>query len=160
MGIIKNMFLFAGVGGGIGLVVLEKFNRLKSQIEVIPAVRLSNFNLLTGVTVEIKLTIKNPTDTNLNIRTPFMRLMLGKDSLGSSDAESKIVNVPAHEHVTLDPIKIRVVPGSEIELIADFLAQLAGGETLNADLVSTSALTYKVIDFPFTTITPIPLKIS
>src|SRR5581483_3792162 len=81
MSLLKNSLLFAGLGGGLALFMMGRYKRLGEELVILPAHRISNFNLLKGFDLELLITIKNPTDVGLKVRFPFMRIMLGNEIL-------------------------------------------------------------------------------
>lgn len=157
MSLIKNFLLFTGIGGGIGIFTLGRYRRLGKELQVVPSHRISNFTLLKGFTLELDATIKNPTNVKLDIRFPFMSLMMGSELLGSSTVVDKIVTIPAHGQVSLDPIQIPVKGSEEADALVQLFLALESGQPVNADLVVDSAVESAFLEISFQKTVPISL---
>lgn len=104
----RKTLLLAGGGlllavGGYNLLNLSQLNK-ELQIEQITSIYRMT---LTGITMRVDVTLKNPTPGQINVKTPFVTISFNGEPLGQSDnlsANNQLV--PSYGQVQLDPIYI------------------------------------------------------
>ncbi|HWY98670.1 MAG TPA: hypothetical protein VNY36_06270, partial [Bacteroidia bacterium] len=109
MGTFGKILAAVGLGGGAiaGYSYLSGLKRTSKELESAANVGVDSFGL-AGMGLKINITIKNPTKTKFKMKSPFVRLMNGKDEITSSQADDKTYPVPAYGQVTLDPVKLTI----------------------------------------------------
>lgn len=157
MSLLKNILVATGLGGGVILFLLERYNRVSKDIQVIPSFSISGFGL-KGMTLDISLAIKNPTSVKLNIMFPFMRLMMGSSILGSSQVINQVITIPAYGEAQINKIGIPITLMEEIDLGLTLFSPLASGQSVGAEIVTTSALVFWFGEVPFERVNSVTLK--
>ncbi len=110
MGITKNIAVAgAGIASLFGGSYLYNLYQLSQKILIDTKILSPNKNS-EGVSLTITVVIKNPTDTNLNIKYPFVKLETGDekepDVLGSSIPSEEIISIPANGQT--DPFNLEI----------------------------------------------------
>lgn len=102
----KNILLGLGiiVGAG-GLVYLSRLNRLKANLEIVTSMMIHKVNL-SGLTLRVDVTMKNPTRGTIKVKYPFVKMLYKGSTFASSAVENKDFNVPSFGEIKLDPIFI------------------------------------------------------
>jgi len=159
MSLLKSTLIATGIGGSFALFFLGRYKNASKEIQVLPSFSIPNFGL-KGLTVEINLTIKNPTTVTLNIMYPFMRLMLGGSLIGSSQVINQVIKIPSYGEVQINKITIPISLMEELDLGLSLLSPLASGASVSAELVTVSALSFWFGDIAFERTTKVNLKKS
>ena len=158
MGLFKKILIAAGLGGGAiaGYSYIESLKRTSKELETATKVNLDSFDI-SGMGLKINVTLKNPTKTRFKIKSPFVRLMNGKDEIASSQAFDKSYSIPSFGEVTLDPIKLTIPALKLLSLGISMITPQPDGVKLQIVTVTTITL-LGIINLPYETTEDIVLK--
>lgn len=92
-----------GIVGLAGSAYFLKLGRLSKELEVVTKGLIHKVTL-TGLTLRIDVTLKNPSSGSINVKYPFVKLLYGENTLGSSEVKNKDFSIPQFGEVTLEPI--------------------------------------------------------
>jgi hypothetical protein len=141
MGLFKKIMVALGLGGGAvaGYSYISGLKRTAKELESLANVGVDSFGL-AGMGLKINITIKNPTKTKFTMKSPFVRLMNGKDEIASSQADDKTFPVPAYGQVTLDPVKLTIPALKLLSLGISMLTPQPNGVKLQVVTITTITL--------------------
>lgn len=100
---IKAKHIVLGILGLAGGTYLWKLNRVSGELETSLQIQIHKVSI-SGITVRIDVTLKNPTNGSIRIRYPFVKLLSGDTTIASSTVKNDDVIIPKFGQVKLDPI--------------------------------------------------------
>ncbi len=106
--------ILAGLAAGV--YGLSKLSHASGQIVTSVMARIFSIDF-TKLVIAIDVTIKNPTNTSISIKYPFLKLMYKGSALASSDLKD--------ETFTITPFSQIVIKNIQIPLSYLYMAQLA-----------------------------------
>lgn len=123
----------AGLAGGIYLL---KLGRLARELEISSKVRIHKVTL-SGVQVRADVVLKNPTSGTVRVKHPFVKLIYGDRTLGTSVVQNQDYQLPGYGELAMKPVDFQL----------DFLALASGAPGLLLEYRSkkTISLTVKII---------------
>lgn len=92
---------------GIGAFGLTRLGRASGKIVTQVAARIFKIDI-ANLTIAIDAIIKNPTDTEIKIRYPFIKLMHRDRVLASSELKDEIIAIKPYSETKITNIKIPV----------------------------------------------------
>ena len=105
---IKGKHVLFGVLGAAGIAggaYLFNLSRLSAELEVVSKAAIHKVTL-SGLTIRIDVTLKNPTGGSINVKFPFVKLLYSETTLGSSEVRDQNFDLAKFAEKTLDPIYI------------------------------------------------------
>jgi len=149
----------ATVGAAIGGVAYwSSLKRTSKELEVTHKLGISSLSF-TGVTIRLDVMLRNPSSNSFKIKYPHIKMMLGEDTIGSSQLIDTSIKVPADGEVHIDKILIAIPLMEELSLIGSLLTPLQNGESVMIKVVCETDITLLgIFTFPYTKIDEIPLK--
>jgi hypothetical protein len=139
------------VGGVVlgGSVYLYRLKNTAVQLEVMPTVMVHKLDL-TGLTIRIDVTLKNPTRTAFKIKFPFVKLAYKGTSVGSSQVIDKDITIPAYGQAVIQQIMVRVPILSIFSLSGGLLKAVENGEAAQVDVITVTTIELGMQKIPFT----------
>jgi hypothetical protein len=138
---IKGKHLLWGALGAAGLAGGAYFlglGRLSKELETVTKGLIHKVTL-TGLTIRIDVTLKNPSAGTIKVKYPFVKLLYGESTLGSSEVKNKDFSIPQFGEVTLEPIYLTLgflsLATSAASLLRDYRS--SGKLTLTVRTVTT-----------------------
>jgi len=158
MGVFKKILIALGLGGGAvaGYSYIESLKRTSKELESNAKVSLDSFDL-SGMGLKIGVVIKNPTRTSFKIKSPFIKLMNGKDEITSSQADNKSYHIPSFGEIELDPVKIKIPALKLLSLGISMITPQPDGVKLQIVTVTTITL-LGILSIPYEKTDEIVLK--
>lgn len=127
-----------GIAGIAGGAYLYRMNRLSDKLEVVTKAIIYKVSL-TGLRLRIDVKLKNPTGGTMKLKYPFVKLLYGASTLGSSQVKDQDYEIPKFGELTMEPIYIDLgfisLAGSAPGLVKEYRS--TGGFTLNIETVTT-----------------------
>jgi hypothetical protein len=104
---------------------------------------------LTGLTIRIDVTLKNPTRTAFKIKFPFVKLAYKGTSIGSSQVVDKDITIPSFGQAVVQAIMVRVPLLSVFSFSGGLIKAIEAGEAvkLNVVILTTIDLAWKKVPF-------------
>jgi short subunit dehydrogenase-like uncharacterized protein len=139
------------IGGGVligGTVYLLRLNQTAVKMETMPTVMVHKLDL-TGLTIRIDVTLKNPTRTAFKIKFPFVKLAYKGTSIGSSQVVDKDITIPSFGQAVVQAIMVSVPLLSVFSFSGGLIKAIEAGETakLNVVILTTIDLGWKKVPF-------------
>lgn len=133
------------LGVGALVVYLSRLNRAQRIIDVVPKVRVHS---MLPPTLAIDAQIKNPTNTAITIKQPYVKLFYKDLEVGTSNIVNTQIDIPKYGSVNLpEPIMLKI----------PLLGLFSIGGTLLDDISSGTQVKIKVQ--PYTSLkTPVAWK--
>ena len=101
---------------GAGAILIHKMNRLSKELETVTRVNIFKVTL-TGLQLQIDVTLKNPTGTGLKLKYPFVKLQFkdtdsnGKEvmkTLAMSQVKNETISIPKFGEIQLPSIMVNL----------------------------------------------------
>lgn len=90
---------------GVGAIGLTRLGRASGKIVTQVAARIFKIDI-ASLTIAIDATIKNPTNTEIKIRYPFIKIMHGDRVLASSTLKDELIAIKPYSETKITNIKI------------------------------------------------------
>ncbi len=134
-----GMYLLAGAGlaGLIGGTYLYRLKTFASKVQISTKVSIGRFSL-TGINLNITVTITNPTGVTVTLSSPIVKLLYKGELIGQSQDDVKDYKIPGKGH-TVIPITISL-PYTALAQNAPALLKeyrQAGTATIEAAIATT-----------------------
>lgn len=101
------IFGMLGTAGIAGAAYLFNLSRLSAELEVENKAAIHKVTL-SGLTIRIDVTLKNPTGGSINVKYPFVKLLYSDTTLGSSEVKDQNFDLAKFAEQILDPIYINL----------------------------------------------------
>jgi hypothetical protein len=138
---IKGKYLLWGAIGAAGLAggaYLLNLNRLSSELEIAVKALIHRVSL-TGLKLRVDVILKNPTGGTVKVKYPFVKLMYGTGTLGSSEVKDQDFEIPKFGQVAIEPVFIDLgflsLASSAPNVLKEY--RETGGFTLTVKTVTT-----------------------
>lgn len=108
---MKTETLLFGGAAAVGAVLLGRYayNTYKLSHDLQTDTQVNVYSVsLTGVTLQVDVTLKNPTAGTVNVKYPFIKLMYGSATLASSEPKDASYILPKFGQLKLPSIFIPV----------------------------------------------------
>ncbi len=149
MGIVKKILAGVGIGGVIaGVAYALRIRRTSAELETVTTVMVHKIDL-KGVTLRVDATLKNPTQTKLKIKYPFVKLIYQDASIGSSQVVDKDIDLPPFSEARIEKIMIQIPVLGIFSIGAALAKSFLSGEAvkLKVKTVSTIDLGWKKVPY-------------
>lgn len=105
----KAIVIGTVAGAGIIWLVTELLPKKKvgDKLDTVTRVNVHSIKA-NGITLRIDATLKNPTEGELTIKQPYIKLKYGAKDLGTSKLENKKVVIEPYKEKDIDPIYLTV----------------------------------------------------
>lgn len=119
--ILTGTLIGAGVIAAVGYV--KKLKKTQAELEIIPTANLYQLTW-NAIIVRADVLLKNPTKGTFSIKFPFVKLISGGTTLGSSQAVNKDIKIPAYGEVVISQILVTIPVSSFFSVASDVLKNL------------------------------------
>lgn len=158
----KKLFLtVAGIGIGGAVVAaanhLAGLKRASEGLESVTRTIIHKLDLL-GLTLRIDVVMKNPTNTALTIKQPFVKVIYQKATIGTSQSVDKDITIPAFNQVTIDPIMLNIPWMGLVSLGFDLLKTLNDNKPVAVTVKTLTSYRVGLRWYPYEKDDPITLK--
>ncbi|MFA6923617.1 MAG: hypothetical protein WC223_05115 [Bacteroidales bacterium] len=155
----KKILFGVGIGGGI-FAVANYFSRLKktsAQLQTNTTVNLQKIDL-KGITLRVDSVLKNPTNTGLKIKFPFVKLLYKDVVIGSSQVIDKDIEIPAFGEAHIDKIMLEIPLMGIFSLGTQLLQAFQGSEPVKLQVQTITTIDLGIKKIPFEKTDDIYLK--
>jgi len=137
------------IGAGLlaGIAYVFRLRRTSAELETVVRAKLHQISL-SGLTIRVDVTLKNPTSGSLNIKFPFVKLLYKGSTIGSSQATNQDIKIPAYGEAVIDGVFIQVPTLGLLSIGADIIKAVGG----SPDGISVGVKTLTNIDLGWKTI--------
>ena len=150
MASIKKILLGLGIGGGVvaGGAYLWRLNKTSVNLEIVPTVKLHKLDL-QGLILRIDVQMKNPTRTSLQLKFPFIKLLVKGSSIGSSQAVNQDIALPAFGEAKFEAIMIRIPMISLLSTAKGLLQAVQKGQPFRIEVTTMTTIDLGWKQIPF-----------
>ena len=109
MSTLKNILIGTTITAGvIGVVAYGRsLMRTSAQLESVATANIHSLKL-DGLTVRIDVQLKNPTETSLKIKFPFIKVLFNDKVIGTSKVINKDITIPKNGEAKISAIMINM----------------------------------------------------
>jgi hypothetical protein len=136
------------VGAG-GLYVLRNifnkaadFNELKKlsdRLQAIPTAKIHKMDL-SGLTIRIDVTLKNPTDRGFKMKYPFITVMHQDSTLGSSQAVDTVISIPPNGQAVISNILLNFPLFGLFSILGTLIKSLQSGQGVKLNILTSTTV--------------------
>ena len=150
MGLLKKILIGTGISAVVvgGVAYVRRLTRTSNELLVVPTVNVHKLTL-QGLTLRVDVKIKNPTQSQVKFKFPFVKLMYKDTAIGSSQAVDKDILIPKYGEVLIDAIMIDIPLLGIFSLASDLIKGIQSGEgvKMTVKTISTIDLGWKKIPY-------------
>jgi hypothetical protein len=104
----KHIAIGAGVAAVLyGATYLIKINRLSNELESVTKVSIHRVST-SGIELRIDVTLKNPSGGSIRVKSPFVKLIYGNNTVASSQMKDSDITISKFSQVILEPVMISI----------------------------------------------------
>lgn len=117
MASLKKILIGSTIGVGvIGLVsYLSRLKRTSAELESVATASIHSLKL-DGLTARIDVKLKNPTDSTLKIKFPFVKVIYKEQVIGTSKVIDKDITIPKYGEANITGIMVNMPMTSLLSL--------------------------------------------
>ena len=119
--ILTGTLLGAGVIAVVGYV--RGLKKTQAELEIIPTANLYEITW-NAIVVRVDVLLKNPTKGTFSIKFPFVKIISGGTTLGSSQAVNKDIKIPPYGEVVISKMLVTIPVSSFFSVASDVLKNL------------------------------------
>ncbi len=119
--ILTGTLVGAGVVAVYGYV--KKLKKTQAELEIIPTANLYEITW-NAIVVRVDVLLKNPTKGTFSIKFPFVKIISGGTTLGSSQAVNKDIKIPPYGEVVISKMLVTIPVTSFFSVASDVLKSL------------------------------------
>ena len=155
--IVTGVGLLSGIGLAIayGLNVKKASDMLESQTSVMVH-KLD----VSGLTLTIRVKIKNPSPVKFLIQSPFVKIGKGDQTVATSKLTDKVFTLPPKKEITLDDIMMEMPYSNSTVLISSLTSALRDKKPLQLEAVISTKVKIGWFSFPYEEKEPIAIDPS
>ncbi len=118
---LTGKLLGAGVIAVVGYV--KGLKKTQTELEIIPTANLYEITW-NAIVVRVDVLLKNPTKGTFSIKFPFVNIISGGTTLGSSQAVNKDIKIPPYGEVVISKMLVTIPVSSFFSVASDVLKNL------------------------------------
>lgn len=150
MSIWTKIAIGTGIGVGVAAAVnyISGLKRADAQLEIVPEVMVHKLDL-KGLAVRIDVTMKNPTQGTFAIQYPFIKLLYQNQTIGSSQAIDKTIQLPPFGEARIENIMIQMPITNILITGYNIITDLLAGKTvaMQVKTITTIKLGWKKLPY-------------
>ena len=150
MSSLKNILIGSTITAGVvGLVsYLIGLKRTSAELESVATANIHSLKL-DGLTVRIDVQLKNPTDSTLKIKYPFVQVINSNNVIGTSKVIDKDITIPKFGEARIEAIMINLPATSLLSLGSGIISLLTKKQAvpLTVQTITTIDLGWKKIPY-------------
>lgn len=150
---VKKILIGLGIGGGLaaGGHYLWRLRKTSVNLEIVPTVKVHKLDL-QGLVLRVDVQLKNPSNTSLKLKFPFVKLLIKGSSIGSSQAVNQDIALPSFGEAKFEAIMIRIPMLSLLSSAKSLLLAVQQGEAFKIGVmtITTIDLGWKTLPYEST----------
>jgi hypothetical protein len=156
---ITKLLVGLGLGAGAyaGFNYFRKMNSTNKYLEIIPTAQLHKVNLL-GIFIRMDIRFKNPDGGSFKIKYPHVRINFEGESIGSSQAVDKDIQIPAYGEAVVNGIMIQIPITNLLTTGYKIYKNIIEGKAVKLQALTHTTIFVGFQSFPFDKISEITLK--
>jgi hypothetical protein len=155
----KKVLISLGVGAGalLGFNYFRKLQLTDMHMEIVPSAMLHKLDL-SGLHIRMDIRIKNPDAGSLKIKYPFMRLAYEGETIGSSQAIDKDIQIPAYGEAVVNGIMIQIPITNILTSVHKIFKDLNKGKSVKIQALTHSTINLGWKQLPFDKVNDLVIK--
>ncbi len=153
--ILTGTLLGAGVIAVIGYV--KGLKKTQAELEIIPTANLYEITW-NAIVVRVDVLLKNPTKGTFSIKFPFVKIISGGTTLGSSQAVNKDIKIPPYGEVVISKMLVTIPVTSFFSVASDVLKSLQNKKPVKLTIKVMTTVNLGWTQLPYESIDEITLK--
>jgi hypothetical protein len=147
------------VGVGVIAVVgyVKKMKKTQNELEIIPTANIHEITW-NAIVVRVDVLLKNPTKGTFAIKFPFVKLISNGTTVGSSQAVSKDVKIPAYGEVVISKLLVTIPITSFFSVASEVLKSLQNKKPVKLTVKIMTTVNLGWTELPYETSNEITLK--
>ncbi len=123
------------VGAGVIAVVgyVKKLKKTQTELEIIPTANIYQVSW-NAIVVRVDVLLKNPTKGTFSIKFPFVKLISGGTTVGSSQVVNKDIKIPSYGEVVISKILVTIPVTSFFSVASDVLKNIQNKQPVKLTL--------------------------
>ncbi len=150
MTFIKKILVTAGIGSVIaGILYAFRLKRTRAELETQAAVTVKKLDT-KGLSLQIEITLKNPTRSTFKVKFPFVKVYYKDSLLGTSQVIDKDIDVPSFGQIKASNIIVQLPLSSLLAVGSGLTNLLSSGQPLVFKVETISTINLGVAQIPYT----------
>lgn len=156
---VTKLLVGLGLGAGAyaGFNYFRKMNSTSKYLEIIPTAKLHKVNLL-GIFIRMDIRFKNPDGGSFKIKYPYVRINFEGESIGSSQAVDKDIQIPAYGEAVVNGIMIQIPITNILTTGYKIYKNIIEGKSVKLEALTHTTIMVGFQTIPYDTKTDITLK--
>jgi len=141
MSLLKKILVGASIGGGLiaTAAYVGRLRRTGKELETVTTAMVHKLDL-SGITIRVDATLKNPTSSGLKIKFPFVKLIYQDTLIGTSQSVNRDIDIPPFGEARIEKIMIRIPFAGIFSIGAALAKSLASGDAVKLDIVTITSI--------------------
>jgi hypothetical protein len=147
---LKKILIGTAVGGAViaGYTYLTRLGRTSAQLQTVS--RVSVFKIdLKGLTLQVDVNIKNPSQTGFKIKFPFIKLGYKGQTIGTSQSVNQDITVPAYGEAVASKIMIVIPIMGLFSIGGGLIAAIQSGGGVSIDVTTITTINLGIKTLPY-----------
>lgn len=144
--------IVAGTVVGAGLITaynyVKNLRKAQAALEVQPKVNIHSIGW-DGLVIRVDVLMKNPTKGSFSIKFPFVKIAYKGNTIGSSQAIDKDINIPAYGEAVIDKILVQVPVSSVFSVVFTLIKALYNKEAVKLTVTTMTTVNIQIAKIPF-----------
>ncbi|MBL7731292.1 MAG: hypothetical protein JNM88_08950 [Chitinophagaceae bacterium] len=153
--ILTGTLLGAGVIAVVGYV--KGLKKTQAELEIIPTANLYEITW-NAIVVRVDVLLKNPTKGTFSIKFPFVKIISGGTTLGSSQAVNKDIKIPPYGEVVISKMLVTIPVSSFFSVASDVLKSFQNNKPVKLTIKVMTTVNLGWTQLPYESNDEITLK--
>ena len=147
---LKQILIGTAVGGAViaGYTYLTRLGRTSAQLQTVS--RVSVFKIdLKGLTLQVDVNIKNPSQVGFKIKFPFVKLGYKGQTIGTSQSVNQDITVPAYGEAVASKIMIVIPILGLFSIGGGLITAVQSGGSVSVDVTTITTIDLGIKKLPY-----------
>ncbi|MFT3843692.1 MAG: hypothetical protein QM725_01465 [Lacibacter sp.] len=140
-----------------GWTYVSNLKRSAAELQIIPKASLYKLGW-DGLVIRVDVLLKNPAKGSFVMQFPFVTVLYKNTVVGSSQASSKEVKVPATSEIKLDPVYIQIPVSNVFSVVFSLVKSLFNKEAITMLIRTQTQIKLGLISIPYENKTEVNLQ--
>jgi hypothetical protein len=147
---LKRILVGTAIGGAIlgGWTYFRRLGRTSAQLQTVTRVSVFKINL-KGLTLQVDVNIKNPSQAGFKIKFPFVKLGYKGQTIGTSQSVNQDITVPAYGEAVASKIMIVIPIMGLFSIGGGLIAAIQSGGAVNVEVTTITTIDLGIKKLPY-----------
>jgi hypothetical protein len=147
---LKRILVGTAISGAIlgGWTYFRRLGRTSAQLQTVTRVSVFKINL-KGLTLQIDVNIKNPSQAGFKIKFPFVKLGYKGQIIGTSQSVNQDITVPAYGEAVASKIMIVIPIMGLFSIGGGLIAAIQSGGAVNVEVTTITTIDLGIKKLPY-----------